>query len=346
MDRYEYKGAIHVHSTYSDGKGDIEEIMDCANKAGIDFVILTDHDTLQPLDDGHEKWHGSCMLIIGAEITPPDNHYITFGEERIHNISELRKLSPQGYIDQLRKNKWLGFIAHPFFVGAKKFGIGTYKWLDWDIKNFTGMCIWNLLDDWTTQLNREKLSDDVYNSFHKWLTGPHKETMQKFDELSQVQKIVLAGEVDNHKSLVKYENKEFRIFPYDIAFRSITNHLLLTEPLSKDFKTAKRQILNTIAKGNFFVSFDFVHDPTDFIFEVECNGTAAIMGDEIEYASDGEIIISLPDDANISLLRNGEVIQQVSGYELVTELSSPGVYRTTAEKDGLAWIMSNPIYVR
>jgi hypothetical protein len=45
-------GALHVHSTYSDGAGDVPTVMDAAREAGVDFVLLTDHNTQRPLRDG------------------------------------------------------------------------------------------------------------------------------------------------------------------------------------------------------------------------------------------------------------------------------------------------------
>lgn len=36
---------LHIHSTFSDGKDDIETLIDNVKKAGIDYFALTDHDT-------------------------------------------------------------------------------------------------------------------------------------------------------------------------------------------------------------------------------------------------------------------------------------------------------------
>ena len=53
MAKYDYRGVIHCHSTYSfDGKGDMEEIGKAANDAGLDFVMMTDHDTMEPVQKG------------------------------------------------------------------------------------------------------------------------------------------------------------------------------------------------------------------------------------------------------------------------------------------------------
>src|SRR5262245_21140539 len=44
-------GAVHVHSVKSDGTGSRDEIADAASKAGLRFVIMTDHgDATQPPD--------------------------------------------------------------------------------------------------------------------------------------------------------------------------------------------------------------------------------------------------------------------------------------------------------
>ena len=78
---------IHVHSTYSDGTGDMEEIAKAANDAGLDFVMMTDHDQMKPVEDGQEKWAGSSLIICGTEITPDKNHYIVFGDKNWHEVS-------------------------------------------------------------------------------------------------------------------------------------------------------------------------------------------------------------------------------------------------------------------
>ena len=46
---YEYLGNLHMHSTYSDGSLDIEDIAARAAQAGLDFIIITDHYTLKGL---------------------------------------------------------------------------------------------------------------------------------------------------------------------------------------------------------------------------------------------------------------------------------------------------------
>jgi hypothetical protein len=169
---YDYRGAIHLHSTYSDGMGGVDEIMRCANDVGLDFVVLTDHDTTQPIDDGHEKWHDSTLLMIGLEITPAKNHYIAFGDGKLKGAKMLRQKSTQEYIDAVAEQGHLGFIAHPDHTGTQRFGIPPLPWDEWTVSNFTGMGIWDLQTDWQSKLDRENITIDVYDNFARHLSGP------------------------------------------------------------------------------------------------------------------------------------------------------------------------------
>lgn len=347
MERFDYKGAVHLHSTYSDGNGSIEEIMAAANDAGLDFVVLTDHNTLAAAAEGHEKWHKSTLLVVGAEISPPDNHYIVFGEGRLDGIETLRERPPQEFVDNAARAGWVGFLAHPYYVGSKKLGGGSYKWTDWGVRGFTGMSIWSLLDDWKRQVDLDGLTPgQVYDEFPKYLVGPDPEAIRKWDELTRQSRIVAIGEVDNHKMTRKYEDREFIVFPYETAFRTITNHLLLDTPLSKDPREAKRQVVEAFRRGSSYISFDWYRDPTEFSFSIEHDEGVAQPGDEFANGEDDELWISLPEEAEIRLIRNGETIHEVTNFELVLPVPEPGVYRVEVRADGRPWIYSNPIYSR
>ena len=54
---YEYVGNIHMHSKYSDGEYSIQQIAKLAHKAGLDFIVITDHETLEGLHNGEERFY-------------------------------------------------------------------------------------------------------------------------------------------------------------------------------------------------------------------------------------------------------------------------------------------------
>ena len=70
---------VHLHSTFSDGTGTVPEIMRAARRAGVDVVMLTDHNTLEAKRRGYEGWHDGVLLLVGEEVTPRrENHYLAF----------------------------------------------------------------------------------------------------------------------------------------------------------------------------------------------------------------------------------------------------------------------------
>ena len=59
MTLYDYTGVIHLHSSLSfDGHTPMKRIIAAAEKNGIDFIMLTDHDHLKARDEGWEGWQG------------------------------------------------------------------------------------------------------------------------------------------------------------------------------------------------------------------------------------------------------------------------------------------------
>lgn len=346
MAKYDIRGAIHLHSTFSDGHGEIAEIMTAANEAGLDFVLLTDHDCVKAADEGEEKWHDSSLLVVGTEITPRHNHYIAVGPGKLKGLESLNEKKPQQIIDHVKKEGWAGFIAHPDHKGTKRFSVESYEWQDWEVDGYTGMSIWDLMSDWQGQLDGDDVTMDFHTNFQKYLKGPNEATIKRWDALNQTRKVVAIGEIDNHKKTKEFDGQQLVIFPYDVAFKTIQNHVLLDDVLSKDPKKAKKQIVDALAHGSSYVSFDWWNDPTDFTFDIEEGDSAASMGDSLELKSEAEIIVSLPEQASIKILRDGETFWEGEGDEALVTTSTKGAYRVEAHQNGLAWILSNPIYVK
>ena len=109
--QHEIVGVIHIHSNYSDGTKTIEEIAQIGETAGLDYLMFTDHMTLQPQRDGLERFHGKVAVIIGYEIEDArnENHYLAFGLDE-----ELPAgLAAREYVSAVREKGGLGVIAHP-----------------------------------------------------------------------------------------------------------------------------------------------------------------------------------------------------------------------------------------
>lgn len=78
-DRLSPRGAYHVHSTRSDGRSTPEEIARDAKAAGLQFVVLTDHN-LEALEP--PRFVDGVLLIDGVELSTPAGHVVAVGLQR------------------------------------------------------------------------------------------------------------------------------------------------------------------------------------------------------------------------------------------------------------------------
>ena len=68
-------------------------------------------------------------------------------------------------------------------------------------------------------------------------------------------------------------------------------------------------------------------------------------GGSFPLAETAEVIVTLPEEGIINVLRDGESIFEETGNEAVVEIAEPGVYRVEVIKNDMMWIVSNPITV-
>ncbi|HBQ25606.1 MAG TPA: hypothetical protein DD791_04350, partial [Syntrophomonas sp.] len=108
---FEYKGHIHIHSRYSDGGGKVKQIAARAAKAGLDFIIVTDHCNLDGLYAGEEGYQSGVLVMIGMEVNQECSHYLALG---VKEVVANNDQNPQTVIDEVNRQKGIGIIAHPF----------------------------------------------------------------------------------------------------------------------------------------------------------------------------------------------------------------------------------------
>lgn len=112
-----YAGDFHVHSLESgDARPPIDEIADFARSRGLNFVHLSDHNTVSQQDFmvDAQKRHPDLLLVPGMEWTTYDGHASTIGLTTWvdHKIGQPG-VTAQGAIDAIRANGALFSINHP-----------------------------------------------------------------------------------------------------------------------------------------------------------------------------------------------------------------------------------------
>ena len=107
------KADLHMHSTYSDGIGTIEEIFNhVQEKTALDVIAITDHDVIEGSLRARDLWaKGSYRFdfVVGEEVSTKEGHLLgLFIEKRIPS-----GLSVERSIDLIHEQGGLAVIAHP-----------------------------------------------------------------------------------------------------------------------------------------------------------------------------------------------------------------------------------------
>jgi hypothetical protein len=341
----EIKGCIHIHSTYSDGTETIPTIAELASQLQLDYIIMTDHMTLQPLKDGLEGWHAGVAVIIGYEINDSDDthHYLALGLKEEVN----KHLPARGYVKAVKQAGGIGIIAHPDEKRDQFVEHPPYPWVTWDIDDFDGIELWNHLSEWVeglTPLNK------LYRFIHprKSILSAPKETIERWDRLNLNRPVFAIGGVDAHAHVYKlFGIIPLRIFHYKVQFKTIRTHLLLSEDLEKQerFDQVKHLILQAIRQGHSFIENYLLGDATGFRFWAETDDGIVEMGDTVYNIPENMVLRAVvPEKGLIRLIKNGTLVYQTENTKLEFQDTAPGgIYRIEVIKNERNWIYSNHI---
>lgn len=346
---YEYIGNLHIHSHHSDGGGDVTRIAQSAQEAGLDFIILNDHDFMTDalhLED--EGIYDGLLVLVGLEIGRRYHHYLAFD---IREMVRAESLGPQGVISRVNEQGGFGFLAHPHEKGMPFSEKSVaYTWNDLSVTGYTGICLWNFSSRWKEQVKSVFHGLFLLMFKSQTLRGPSRKTVTLWDELCQEKRVPVIGGSDAHG--IKFRWGPFRFTPlsYDYLLNSINVHILLDGGLPADMGEAKAQIYGALKEGRLFIAHDNLTPAKGFrCFFVPRNGSPLTLGEEGQFQP-GTLVIRTPQPGEIRLLRNGIVEETWRGQEASYEVDEEGVYRVEVYRriflfGWRPWIFSNPIYL-
>jgi len=343
----EYVGVVHVHTKYSDGVVDMGSVIDSARDAGLDFVVITDHNRITALEEGWQGLHDGVLIIVGAEISARAGHCIALNLEKVGNIKQLRKKAPAEFLRIIARNGGHSFIAHPRGNIRREFNINVKSWNDWDLETFDGIEIWSYMHDWVRNITLTSFFEAARNP-GDFITGPPAGVLKMWDELGRSRRVVGIGALDSHCRGVPFNWFPWKLttlFPLGHIFQTVRTHVL-AEPHVGDDRPDLDKTIAALAGGRCFVDYLPNGDGTGFEFNAfHPERPAAMMGDDVA-AGNWTLAVRCPIHARIRILRDGQPIAETTGTELDADATGPGVYRVEATRDAKPWLFSNPIYIR
>ncbi len=326
-----YRGVYHVHSEFShDSKASLQYIIDIAKKAGLDFVVVTDHNNMNAkkalrVSLGKDE----PLLIVGTEIsTWRDGHLGVIGiHESPPDIESTKEI-----VDLVHRQGGYAIPAHPFSL--KK------PWTNWGIRNYDGMEVFCFSDFFYEKKWYELLFKSFYlpsEEFLKSVVTVNPKNLKRWDqELSTGKRMSGFGAVDAH---IKFRIGNFVAENLLMSFESVTMYVFAKERTEAD-------ILEALAHGKSFIAFEIWGPANEFSFSASDGNISHSAGDTVSSESPIQIMVNSPQSAKIKLIHNGIVIAENDGTVLTKNVTEAGYYRAEVYLEGKLWIISNPIYVR
>jgi hypothetical protein len=345
---------LHMHTRYSDGAGSHAEIAAAAMKVGLDAVIITDHNVLVNGFAGyHRDGDRRVLLMVGEEIhdqarDPQKNHLLVFGAQR-----ELATYAydPQLLLDTVVKAGGLSFIAHPVDPAAPSVHEDDLSWVDWNVKGFTGLELWNSFAEFKPRIH--SMLHAIYYAYfpQRIARGPLPEALRRWDELlSAGSKVVAVGGSDAHSHRMHIGPLRRTVFPYEFHFKTVNTHAFVPRPLGTDDASDTSMILDALRQGHCFIGYDLPAPTRGFHFIARGLEQSVQMGDELNRKGGVTFQIRLPRRTECVLFKDGKPVRTWLNRDLCIYVTTePGVYRVEVYIHYLGrrrgWIYSNPIYV-
>lgn len=348
----DYQGVIHVHTALGGhSTGSFAELIAAAKANQLAFVIMTEHpqadfDTSALTLNGV---YGGVFFVNGNEVATANGDRLLLIPGAA-NAALMNKQTTQQVIDQQRATGGLTLAAYPSESS------------NWQSTTVDGVEIYNLFTN-SRQIKPVLLFFDglwAYRSygdlmFANFFARP-AENLKRWDEalVNSNRPLVAVAGNDAHSNVGLSVNDStgkqllgVKLDPYERSFRTVRTHILIR----KDRALSRESILDALARGHSYISFDIFGAADGFLFTM--NGSDKIMGDEIALSGQPKLSVQTPLPARIVLLKNGSMFAQESGTTAEFAPDTPGNYRVEVYLDSLPapvtgqpWILSNPIYVK
>lgn len=331
------RGAFHVHTTRSDGRGTVEEVAAAAKAAGLRFVVLTDHNDFVRREP---SWVDGVLMVPAVEISTTHGHLVAFGLKR--PLEGVRPYMDGGEAEAaVEKAGGVSVLAHP--VQQRN------PWRHEEAaRRAEGYELYSADTFFRDALRHpfSRLLPAVGATFSNPVHGvmllvePGPEPLERLLTLEREKPRIALCSHDAH-GLPRYED----------VFKSMAMYLPPSEAgpveLSKDAREAAEQVVKGLASGRAVCAFRALGEPEGFALEgLDAEHREAHVGDVLK--------VHLPPEAGeqvrIEVRGAGRLREDGRSVELVEEgavqveawVKAPGRFFGTRWRP---WISPSPIRV-
>jgi hypothetical protein len=348
------RGAVHVHTDRSDGTGTLDAVARAAARAGLSFVVITDHGDASRAPD-LPVYRSGVLCIDAVEISTTGGHIVALdlpqapyplGGEAADVVEDVHRLGG-----------W-AMAAHP---GSPKEGLG---WRDWQlpvdgIEWLNGDSEWRDESTWPLVRTLFTYPLRARESLAALLDRPEP-VMQAWDRLTAQRPVVALAAVDAHARVglttigEPYDARASVALPTYATVFSVLSVVVEGVELTQDASLDARRVLDAIRGGRAYSVIDGLAAGGTLSFSATSGETRVTAGQMLPLA--GPVTVNVqtnaPEGARLTLFRDGVALRVVEGASHVEEVPAvAATYRVevtlprTIGTPAVPWLVSNPIYV-
>lgn len=348
------RGVMHVHTNLSDGTGTRDEVAAAAARAGLSFVIFTDHGDGTRVADA-PVYRSGVLCLEGVEISADGGHVIALG---LPQAPYRLGGETDAVLEDVKRLGGFSVAAHPqspqpsLRWTAGEAGFDGVEWLNWDSE-------WR--DEPVASLARALLTYwwRPAESLASLLDQPET-ALGLWDRATRERVVVGLAGADAHARIglrqmgEPYDGRPVARLPgYESVFRTSSIALPGARLTGQAIDDAA-VVLTAIRTGRVFSVVDALATGAWLELSATSGRQRAEQGSVLPL--DGPVTLSarVPAlaGARLRLLRDGrELASQDPAAPMLEQLpADPGTYRVEvafpARGAWVPWIISNPVYVR
>lgn len=153
-----WKGELHLHTNHSDGKAPLWEMVAAAKERGLDFIVLSDHNTVSAHADIAAM---EFPIIPGMELTTYYGHAVAMGVRSFIDWREPADSTLSRPIREVHAQGGLFSIAHPFTIGDPICTGCEWKYENVDLHQVDLLEVWS--GSWRKGWAQNALAFDWWN---------------------------------------------------------------------------------------------------------------------------------------------------------------------------------------
>lgn len=348
------RGAYHIHTNRSDGSGTPDEVAAAAARAGLQFVILTDHGDGTRAPDP-PAYRSGVLTLDAVELNTSGGHYAALG---MTAAPYPLAGPPEAVIEDVRRLGGFGIATHP---GSPR---PSLRWTAWDAA-FDGLEWINGDSEWRDEPRlpiARALAAYLFRSPEAMasLLDRPSAILDQWDRIGLSRRVLAIAGTDAHARLGFSQGTDpdmsafhVPVPGYTATFRTFSNHAVLEAPLTGDAPQDAGRLLAAFRSGRLYSVIDGLASPGGLSFTATSGRRRAEIGGDLPIDGDVQLraSVSAPPGTTIVLLKNGERVHEVTDGVLdMNGGNDPAVYRIEAyvrDSPGgpaVPWILSNPIY--